>query len=215
MATAVVVACLSIFLKTGRETPAPLETFLLYPNYRGMMFSDESQVARIAIEVNPPRGTFAQLHVVLEVMDPGGKVPSDADRLSPPAGGSTVATIDMGSLPPGQYRLQGYLGARRQTNLYARIHHDRKARGRDARVDEGVDRFGQYYSHGRTPAVCDRHLRYDRLWPAPRSYAPRLKAIAKAPINLIINYFLSNGRAEVIFLTPRRWSRWAFFTWRA
>ena len=28
--------------------PPPLETYLLYPNYRGMMFSDQSQVARVA-----------------------------------------------------------------------------------------------------------------------------------------------------------------------
>ena len=92
-----------------RELPPPLETYLLYPNYRGMMFSDQSQVARVAIDVKPPADTtMAQLHVVLEVTDSAGKVLS-TNRLSPPANGSTVATIDMGSLPPGQYRLQGYL----------------------------------------------------------------------------------------------------------
>ena len=32
----------------------------------------------------------------------------------------------------------------------------------------------------------------------PDYYAPRLKAIAKAPINLIINYFLNNGRPDPI-----------------
>ena len=33
----------------------------------------------------------------------------------------------------------------------------------------------------------------------PDYYAPRLTAIAKAPINLMINYFLANGRADVIY----------------
>ena len=33
----------------------------------------------------------------------------------------------------------------------------------------------------------------------PDFYAPRLKAIAKAPINLMINYFLGNGRADIIY----------------
>src|SRR5208283_3535112 len=35
------------------------------------------------------------------------------------------------------------------------------------------------------------------LWPS--YYAPRLKAIAKAPINLMINYFIANARADVIY----------------
>ncbi|HLX04254.1 MAG TPA: hypothetical protein VKR28_01905, partial [Candidatus Binatus sp.] len=93
----------------GLEIPPPLQTYLLYPNYRGMMFSDQSQVARVAIDVKPPADTkMAQLHVALEMSDSSGKVLS-TNRLSPPADGSTVATVDMGNLPPGQYRLQGYL----------------------------------------------------------------------------------------------------------
>src|SRR5260370_29775349 len=74
--------------------PAPLNTFLVYPNYRGMMFSDQSEVARVAIEVNPPAGAaMAQLHVVLEVVNPDGKV-LFSDRVSPPAHVYSVATID-------------------------------------------------------------------------------------------------------------------------
>ena len=53
--------------------------------------------------------------------------------------------------------------ARRQAHLHAVVLHDRQGQQRDARLDEGVDRFGQYHSHGRAPAICDRPVRYDRL----------------------------------------------------
>ena len=43
-------------------------------------------------------------------------------------------------------------------------------------------------------------VRYDRLLAcAPITTLRDLKAIAKAPINLMINYFLANGRADVIY----------------
>src|SRR6202046_1607673 len=92
-----------------RELPAPLETYLLYPNYRGMMFSDASQVARLAINVHPPAdASMAQFHVGVVVSDQAGKVIL-TKPISPPVDGSTIGTVDMGGLPPGHYRLQGHL----------------------------------------------------------------------------------------------------------
>ena len=40
-----------------QEIPPGLQTFLLYPNYRGLMFSDQSQVASMDLIVTPPAGT--------------------------------------------------------------------------------------------------------------------------------------------------------------
>jgi hypothetical protein len=200
VAVALVLACLSIFSKTGRETPAPLHTFLLYPNYRGMMFSDESQVARIAIDVHPPAGTtIAQLHVVVELTDPGGKVLL-ANRLSPPAGGSTVATIDTGSLAPGQYRLQTYLEGSGDGRIFTppsativKVSSETRAS-----MKAWIDSNNIIHMGGRPRFVIGL---YDTTGYGlrPEDYAPRLKTIAKAPINLIINYFLANGRADVIY----------------
>ncbi|HHT9120893.1 MAG TPA: carbohydrate binding domain-containing protein [Candidatus Hypogeohydataceae bacterium YC41] len=39
------------------ELPLPIEVFCLYPNYRGMLFGDQSQIARFNIKTNPPAGT--------------------------------------------------------------------------------------------------------------------------------------------------------------
>ncbi len=199
VAIALVAVC-SIIKITGRELPEPLETFLLYPNYRGMMFSDQSQVARMAINVNPPADTtIAQLLVVLEVMDPNGKVLL-THRLSPPANGSTVASMDMGSLPLGQYRLQGYLeglGGKRiftpSSYTIAKVSSETRAK-----MKAWIDSDNIIHMGGRPRFVIGL---YDTTGYSLRSdyYAPRLKAIAEAPINLMINYFLSNGSADVIY----------------
>ncbi len=199
LAIAVVAVC-AIGKLTAREPPEPLRAFVLYPNYRGMMFSDQSQFARVAIDVTPPAGTStAQLQVGLEVMDSGGKTVL-ANRLSPPASGSSVATVDMSSLPPGKYRLREYLegpGGRRistqSSGKIAKVSIETRAA-----MKAWIDSDNIIHMGGRPRFVIGL---YDTAGNAPRAdyYTPRLTAIAKAPINLMINYFLSNGRADEIY----------------
>jgi len=183
-----------------RELPAPLETFLLYPNYRGMMFGDQSQVARIAIDVHPSADTtMAQLHIVIEVKDRSGKVLS-THRLSPPANGSMVATIDMGNLPLGQYGLQGHLDGPGDKLIFTQSSYTIVKVSNEARASmkAWIDTDNIIHMGGQPRFVIGL---YDTTGFAFSSkfYAPRLKEIAKAPINLIINYFLVNGRADVIY----------------
>jgi hypothetical protein len=181
-----------------QELPAPLETYLMYPNYRGMMFSDQSQVARVAVDVHPPPdATMAQLHVAIEVSDPAGKVLLTG-RV--PASSSGVATVDMSSLAPGQYHLQGYLegsGGKRifTPSSYTIVKASAETR---SKLKAWIDPDNVIHMGGRPRFVIGL---YDTTGYALRSdyYTPRLTAIAKAPINLMINYFLANGRADVIY----------------
>jgi len=47
-----------------RKEEASLDVFLLYPNYRGMLFDDQSQRAWFDISVDPPAGTsFSEYQV--------------------------------------------------------------------------------------------------------------------------------------------------------
>ncbi len=187
-----------LFLR--RENLPPLETFLLYPNYRGMMFDDQSQVARISIEVNPPSDTtLAQLHVSLEVIDQGGKVLS-TNRVSPHADGSTVATIDLSSLPLGQYRLQGSLVGPGDKKIFTQSSYTivKVSKATRASMKTWIDSDNIVRMGGRPRFVIGL---YDTTGYGlrPEYYATRLKAIAKAPINLMINYYIANGRADVIY----------------
>ncbi len=183
----------------GREIPPPLQTYLLYPNYRGMMFSDQSQVARVAIDVKPSADTnMAQLHVAIEVTDSSGKVLS-TNRISPPANGSTVATVDMGSLPPGQYRLQGYLEGPGDKKIFTPSSYTivKVSSETRAKMKAWIDPDNIIHMGGRPRFVIGL---YDTtgFGLKPDFYAPRLTAIAKAPINMMINYYIANGRADVI-----------------
>ena len=162
------------------------------------MFSDQSQVARVAIEVNPPAGTtLARLRVVLKVMDPDGKVLL-TDRVSPTVDGSSVATIDMHELPLGRYRLQGYLDSPGKQFFASPSHTIVKINGEArASMKAWIDSDNIIHMGGRPRFVIGL---YDTAAYAlrPEYYTPRLQAVAKAPINLMINYFLSNGRTDVI-----------------
>ena len=44
-------------ISVQQEIPPGLQMFLLYPNYRGLMFSDQSQPASMDLIVTPPAGT--------------------------------------------------------------------------------------------------------------------------------------------------------------
>jgi hypothetical protein len=195
------VAGISWFRKLflGREIPAPLQVFLLYPNYRGMMFSDQSSVALAAIDINPPPGTtIAQLGVLVEVKNADGIV-LRTDRVSPDGGGSATARIDMSGLPLGRYQLQAYLegpgGQRLFTpSSYTIIKVSSEVR---ASMKAWIDSGNIIHMGGRPRFVIGL---YDTTASSlrPDYYAARLKDIAKAPINLMINYFLSTGDSNVI-----------------
>jgi hypothetical protein len=62
-------------LSLQQEILPLLQMYLLYPNYRGMMFSDQSQVASFDMTINPPAGTaLSSLQVELDAVDASGKL---------------------------------------------------------------------------------------------------------------------------------------------
>ena len=95
-------------LSLQQEIPPGLQTFLLYPNYRGLMFSDQSQVASMDLIVTPPAGTsLSSLQVVLNATDAGGNIV--ASQSFTPGSSEFTGTLDMSALPPGTYQLAGTL----------------------------------------------------------------------------------------------------------
>jgi hypothetical protein len=182
-----------------REYPPPLKTFLMYPNYRGLMFSDQSQVARLAIDVAAPEGSsLAQLSVVIDLMDQNGKVLSSR-QFSTPSGGSQVAEINMGGLPAGRYRLRGTLVGPDEKHLFTQSSYTVVKVSSDARatMKVWVDSDNVIHLGGRPRFVIGL---YDTTGfsPNPDFFTPRLMDIAKAPINLMINYFMAHGKADLI-----------------
>ena len=178
-------------LSMQQEIPPTLQTFLLYPNYRGLMFSDQSQVASIAITVNPPPGISpASYQVEIDATDVVGNIV--ASQTVTPEATEFIATLDMGALPPGTYQVAGKIedasgnvvmtqSAYTIVKLDASIRSGMKAWIDPANLAHFIDGnahfvLGTYDTTG-----------YSSL---PSAYDAELAAIAKAPINMVINYYI-------------------------
>jgi len=81
-----------------RMEQIPLDVFLLYPNYRGMLFDDQSQTARFNLSVDPPVGTsLSDYQVKATVTDEtaGGQVM----QRTLAASAESPAELDFSQLP--------------------------------------------------------------------------------------------------------------------
>ncbi len=77
-----------------RREHLPLSVFMLYPNYRGLLFDDQSQTARFQIAVDPPEGTaVSSYQVAVTVTDEvSGQLLRQATY---PAAADFVAHLDL------------------------------------------------------------------------------------------------------------------------
>ena len=186
-------------LSLQQEIPPALQMFLLYPNYRGMMFSDQSQVASVDLTVTPPAGTsLSSLQVVLDATDAGGNIV--ASQTVVPSSTDFTASIDLSALPLGTYQLTGTVEDSSGNVLmtqtpYAIVKLTASARsGMKAWIDPANR---AHFLDGDPHFVLGI---YDTTQYSLREayYVPELAAIAQAPINMIINYYITNAPTQAI-----------------
>src|ERR1700719_997520 len=186
-------------LSLQQEIPPALQMFLLYPNYRGMMFSDQSQVASVDLTVTPPAGvSLSSLQVVLNAADSGGNMV--ASQTLVPSSTDITASIDLSALPLGTYQLIGTIEDSSGNVLmtqspYAIVKLDASARdGMKAWIDPANR---AHFLDGNPHFVLGI---YDTTQYSLREayYVPELAAIAQAPINMIINYYITNAPTQAI-----------------
>jgi Abnormal spindle-like microcephaly-assoc'd, ASPM-SPD-2-Hydin len=186
-------------LSLEQEIPPALQMFLLYPNYRGIMFSDQSQVASVDLTVAPPAGTsLSSLQVVLNVTDTGGSVV--ATQTVTPTSTDFTASIDLSALPLGTYQLAGTIEDSSGNVLmtqspYSIVKLDASAR---AEMKAWIDPANRaHFLDGNPHFVLGI---YDTTQYSLREayYVPELAAIAQAPINMLINYYITNAPTPAI-----------------
>ncbi len=186
-------------LSLQQEIPPALQMFLLYPNYRGMMFSDQSQVASVDLTVAPPAGTsLSSLQVVLDATDAGGNIVASQTVI--PSSTDFTASIDLSALALGTYQLTGTVEDSSGNVLmtqspYAIVKLDASARaGMKAWIDPANR---AHFLDGDPHFVLGI---YDTTQYSLREayYVPELAAIAQAPINMIINYYITNAPTPAI-----------------
>ena len=54
-----------------QQLPQPVDVFMLYPNYRGMLFDDQPQTMRFDVTVTPPGGDFGRVKIRGALKDEG------------------------------------------------------------------------------------------------------------------------------------------------
>jgi hypothetical protein len=85
-------------VRVEEQQPAPVEAFLLYPNYRGMLFEGQSSTIRIDVSVTPPGGQFSEYEVVVRLRD-GADVTATRTYAASPA---LVAELDGSGMAGGR-----------------------------------------------------------------------------------------------------------------
>jgi hypothetical protein len=179
----------------------PLDAYLLYPNFRGMLFDDRSQLIRVAVRVEAPApGARVRLSLVPEA---GGA--TVAERTLPAAPGDAVLELDATPARHGPHRLRvalldgaGAAAARHPDHRLVKVPGSARARY-TAWYDEhnttylgGRPRFvlGLYTTSGYATSRAV-YARGPDGWGTER--------MAEAPIDLVINYWL--GATPVLPLT--------------
>jgi ASPM-SPD-2-Hydin domain-containing protein len=175
------------------EIPPGLQMFLLYPNYRGLMFSDQSQAVSMDLIVTPPQGTtLSGLQVELDASDVDGIIVASQTF---PAAAEFTGTLDLTGLPDGTYSVVGKLEDTSANVLMAQtpytiIKLDASQRaGMKAYIDPSNN---AHFLDGNPHFVLGIYdtTGYSTL---PSYYTAELAAIAQAPINMMINYYVANS----------------------
>jgi O-antigen ligase len=181
----------------------PLEAFLLYPNYRGMLFDDRAQTLRLALSV-PSAEELAGVRLRVSLLDErNGTVharrehPASAalSRMDRPF----VVELDAAPVPHGEYLVRAELVGADGRDVFRHPDHrivKAPARAREAYhawYDETnvthlggkpVFVLGLYTTTGYSTAR-ETYARGRDGWGNAR--------IAEAPVNMLINYWLGNA----------------------
>jgi peptidoglycan/LPS O-acetylase OafA/YrhL len=176
-----------------------LDVYLLYPNFRGMLFDDRPQTVRVAVSAaGGPVG-----RVRLSLVDEAGGAAKVTREVE--AGSPLTAELDAGGLPLGRYRLRAELldaggGVAGRYPDYRIVKLPAKAREKlHAWYDErsvfhagGKPQFviGLYNTSGYSTSRSSYANGIDGAWGNDR--------ISEAPINMVINYHLGAAPIEAL-----------------
>jgi hypothetical protein len=183
---------------TVLRAPA-LEAYLLYPNFRGLLFDDRPQTVRLAVSVAEPA---ADRRVRVSLTDEAGAAVRAQREY--PAARATTAELDAAALPVGTYRVRTQLLG--PGGEVVAGHPDYRvvkapAKSRD-RYTVWIDEHNTTHLHGR-PSFIIGLYHTTGFSTAPQFYARGHdgwgnERIAQAPVNMMINYWL--GAAPVAAL---------------
>ena len=174
-----------------RHIPPMLEGFLLYPNYRGLLFTDRSQELRLHVTMRPEEAglKLADVRIRLVLATPEGQVVARRDMR--PNRTTLILTLDATETPLGRYRLHVQaLRAASEEVLFAYPPYQIVKLPAEARLQlrVSIDPDNVAVMHGQRRFVLGI---YDTSGHShtPAFYEKRFAQISQAPLNLYINYW--------------------------
>jgi hypothetical protein len=183
-----------------RKEIGPLfQTFMLYPNHRGYLFADQAQEVRVAVTLNPgPNLRREDLVFQLEAVRSDSGAKTDRTYQSPPD--DFTATLDFGPLPAGAYQVRATLLGRNGEVLFeqppyrvVKVNSEPGALLKAWIDDRNLAHFGNGAPHF-VIGIYDTSG-YSN---SPEYYARAINEISQAPINMLINYMITNAPISAI-----------------
>jgi hypothetical protein len=179
---------------TLTRSQLPLQTFMLYPNYRGILFDDQSQVAQFNIAMDP-LGALLPSNFLLS-----GQVTDEATstvvlRSSFQPAASLVASFDMSSLPDGhsyQVTFQMNTPDGSQSYTYPAYRIVKMSGSQRASLPVSFDQQNRFLLHGQPTfllGVYDSGMGYDSDEAAWTSQFTTQRRLFELPINFYLNYW--------------------------
>jgi len=179
----------------------PLDVFLLYPNFRGLLFDDRPQIVRVGVALKSsgePRAASVRLALVEEA--------SGAVRVERryPAAATLTGELDAAALAPGPYRLRAEaLEASGQVmHRYPEYRIVKTPATARKRFNVWYDEQNVTYLGGK-PAFVIGLYNTSGYSTSPDAYARGDgwgdARIAEAPVNMIINYWLGAAPVDALY----------------
>jgi len=177
----------------------PLDAYLLYPNFRGMLFDDRGQTVRLAVTVDARAlaGAAGGARLRVSLLDEAGA--PRASRELPATPGRIVAELDASPAAPGAYTLRAeVVGGGGEPLARAADYRVVKAPARTReKMTAWYDERNVTYLEGR-PAFVIGLYNTSGYATNREAYAHARNGwgtarIAQAPVNMLINYWLGTA----------------------
>ncbi len=188
-----------LFLR--RESPPLVQTFMLYPNYRGYLFPGSDQQVRMQVTLNLDGADAmvkrGDLSFRLEALNSESK--SVAAQVSRSPADNFTSMLDFAALPAGVYRVRGQLLSGGKTLFEPPAY-------KVVKVDSNPGTFLRAWIDERNRAhFGDGAAHYvlgiyetSGYSNNPKAFDKPLDEIAQAPLNMLINYYITNAPTSAI-----------------
>jgi hypothetical protein len=191
-------------MELQRELPPAVDVFMRYPNYRGILFDDQSQVVVFDVRINPPEGTnLSDYHVEATITDEASS--SVVDQQTFPAAGSFTASFDgTGYINNHTYlaRFQLVRNTDAVTVYEYPAYRISKLPGSiRATMATSFDQYNRFLVYGKPTfilGVYDSGLGYTTSEANWESTLTNERRLFELPINYYLNYWYGNASAPAM-----------------